>query len=215
MDQEYKKYKLLLDSVNHSVNQQFENQKDYIKCQIGCSICCQGGYYPTTRAEAKLMQEGIKNLPNALREKIQMKAEHLRKEKEAFVALGNDILTFKYTCPMLIDDKCSIYEYRPMMCRLQGLIQTSLTGSLNLPACVYKGYNYANIWDEHKECFSEEKITELGLKTNPQALGFSYEYLAAVLGYNPDKLLDNIANTENDEIKMIFEWVTAENLNKY
>lgn len=217
MDVEFEKYKVLLKSVNAELDKNFENQKDYIKCEIGCSHCCQKGYYPVSRPEAKLIREGFEKLPEKLREEITQKAQNLAKQREEFVKSGNEFIKFKYSCPFLTEDKCAIYEYRPFVCRMQGLIQKSLfdENSFNMPACVYIGLNYANIWDEEKEHFSEEKINALKLKEQPVALGFSYEYLMGALGFSPGDLLDNIENPENEDIRMIFEWALPENLNKY
>lgn len=216
MDIEFEKYKALLEAIMPILDEHFELQKDYIKCKVGCSTCCQKGYYPVTTAEAKLMIEGFKNLPEQLREEIIQKAEKLARERETFMAQGNEITAFKYACPFLVRDKCSVYEHRPIICRTQGLILQSIRNeqAFNMPACVYIGLNYSNVWDENINFFSQEKVKTLGYEVPPVALDFSYESLLEMCGVNPDTLLDNLINSENDEIRMIFEWVLSENLNK-
>ncbi len=212
MDMEFEKYKALLEAIMPVLEAHFSMQGEYVKCCIGCSHCCQKGYYPVTKAEAKLMRAGFQALPSSLREEISKKAGKIAAERDLFVKEGNDIIKFKYACPLLIEDKCSIYEYRPIICRTQGLIMQSAIdeNSFNMPACVYTGLNYANVWDEKLNCFSEEKIKGLNLKEPPVALDFSYESLLEVCGINPDTLPDNLKDPDNSEIRMIFEWVTPE-----
>lgn len=207
MDMEFEKYKVLLASLIPALDAHFENQKEYIKCKIRCSHCCQKGYYPVTRPEAKLMKEGFQKLAPALQEEITQKAGQLTRQRDEFIKEGNELIKFKYCCPFLTDDKCSIYEHRPMICRMQGLLKTSISGGFDMPACVYIGLNYANIYDEKNKYLSDEKIAELNLKERPSALGFSYEYLVGALGFNINTLSDNLADPKNDEIRMIFEWV--------
>lgn len=216
MDMEFEKYKALLEAVMPIIDEHFVMQKDYIKCRIGCSHCCQGGYYPVTKSEAKLMKEGFDILEASLREKITQKANSLEREREQFVNEGNEFLKFKYSCPLLVDDKCSIYEHRPIICRTQGLIVQSISKetAFNMPACVYIGLNYANVWDENIQFFSEAKRKALNIEVPPVALDFSYESLLEVLGVKAETLLDNLSNPDSDEIRMIFEWVTTKNINK-
>lgn len=216
MDMEFEKYKALLEAVTPIIDEHFEMQNEYIQCKLGCSNCCEKGYYPVTRGEAKYLKEGFKQLPAASQKEITQKADKLSQEREAFTNAGNDFTKFKYICPFLIENKCSIYEYRPIICRTQGLILQSIKDdkSFNMPACVYIGLNYANIWDESIQFFSQEKFNTNGLKTPPVALDFSYESLLQACGINPDNLIENIKNPENDEIRMIFEWATSENNSK-
>jgi hypothetical protein len=196
MDMEFQRYIALLEAVTPIINEHFEMQKEYIKCKIGCCNCCQKGYYPVTRAEAKLLKVGFEALDPSLKEEITKRAEKLNNERDAFVKEGNPVLKFKYVWPFLVDDKCSIYQYRGVICRTQGLLLQSINDSavVNMPACVNIGLNYANMKDEN-------------LQTPPVALDFSYESLVKMCGADPDTLEDDLKNPNSNEIRMIFEWI--------
>ncbi|HSA05776.1 MAG TPA: YkgJ family cysteine cluster protein [Candidatus Gastranaerophilales bacterium] len=208
MDMQLERYIALLTALMPTLDQFFEIQKDYIKCKIGCSHCCQRGYYPVTNVEAKLIKACFENIEDCIKAQIVEKAEKINIERALFVANGNDILNFKYTCPFLAEDKCSIYEYRPIICRTQGLIFESALNpnKFNMPACVFLGLNYANVYDEQTNTFSDKKIKDLNLQTPPLALDFCYESLVELCGIDPKTLGEKIIDPGNDEIRMIFEW---------
>lgn len=54
----------------------------------------------------------MKALPESLRARLEQQA----RETLELEARGESVV-----CPMLIDDRCSIYESRPLICRTQGL----------------------------------------------------------------------------------------------
>ena len=48
-------------------------------------------------------------------------------------------------CPFLVNKKCSVYEYRPIVCRVHGLAY--LTNNIvKVPYCANIGKNYAEVY---------------------------------------------------------------------
>jgi Fe-S-cluster containining protein len=73
-----------------------------ISCGPGCASCCRP--FSVLAIEAACVREAIASLDNASRERL---ARNLAETPDH--------------CPLLIDDLCSIYAARPVICRTQGL----------------------------------------------------------------------------------------------
>ncbi len=58
------------------------------------------------------MREAIEALPHELQERIKQQA----REVNAKESQGKPV-----ACPLLVDDRCAVYESRPLICRTQGL----------------------------------------------------------------------------------------------
>ncbi len=59
-----------------------------------------------------MLRDAIRALPDRLRERIRGQAEEVDRKE----ALGEPV-----SCPLLVDDRCAVYESRPLICRTQGL----------------------------------------------------------------------------------------------
>ena len=46
-------------------------------------------------------------------------------------------------CPFLIDKTCSVYQYRPIICRVHGLAYLCKENTVKVPYCVNENKNYA------------------------------------------------------------------------
>ncbi len=77
---------------------------EQITCSAGCSSCCTAiTIFPV---EAAAMRKALKKLPQQQVEKIRRQvAQHADGER----------------CPLLRDDRCLLYEARPIICRTHGL----------------------------------------------------------------------------------------------
>lgn len=77
---------------------------EQITCSAGCSSCCTSiTVFPV---EAASMREVLQQLPDQLAEEIlRHVAEHADGER----------------CPLLLHDRCLLYEARPIICRTHGL----------------------------------------------------------------------------------------------
>ena len=110
-------------------------------CAAGCSHCCkQGAVFAVTIAEAVLWSQAIQSLPSETRESARAAAQDLLSEQHRIFATVDgppdkpgerDERSFSArisklnaalgpTCPLLVNDLCSVYESRPMLCRAYG-----------------------------------------------------------------------------------------------
>ena len=79
----------------------------------GCrENCCTIGFQHHTMLEFELLKMGFESLSEEEREEICEKSVMSLKEKDA----GRNP-----KCPLLLNDRCRLYEFRPMICRLHGL----------------------------------------------------------------------------------------------
>lgn len=62
--------------------------------------------------EAAAVGEAVYALPEPLRSRLEQQAREVLRLEER----GEPV-----ACPMLVDDRCAIYESRPLICRTQGL----------------------------------------------------------------------------------------------
>lgn len=117
----------------------FKEQKNFICCKKQCSACCEKGDYPLSQYELEYLMEGYSNLETSLKIKVQ---ENFKKFKKG----GK--------CPFLIDKTCSVYNWRPIICRVHGLAYICPTGEAKLPYCANEGKNYSKVYSS-KELFCE------------------------------------------------------------
>lgn len=75
---------------------------EHSACRKGCSHCCHIGVC-VSRQEAKMIALATGNRLNEVRTGI-----------HSHIAIGYD-----NPCPFLVEGTCSIYEHRPIMCRIQ------------------------------------------------------------------------------------------------
>lgn len=123
-------YKKFLDELDKRLNSYFENHKDFIHCTAGCSGCCEKGDYPISQLELEYLMQGFIALDNETKRTVQENIKSMQKGGQ---------------CPFLINKKCSIYPYRPIICRVHGLAY--LVGEkVKVPYCVNDGKNYANVF---------------------------------------------------------------------
>jgi Fe-S-cluster containining protein len=83
----------------------------HLVCRAGCSGCCHH-HLSVFAVEADDIRGAIEALSDQTRARIEARARAVF-EREA---LGEPV-----ACPLLLDDRCSIYESRPLICRTQGL----------------------------------------------------------------------------------------------
>ncbi len=50
-------------------------------------------------------------------------------------------------CPFLVNKECSVYEYRPIICRVHGLSYLKDDIAI-VPYCVNSGLNYAEVFED-------------------------------------------------------------------
>lgn len=174
----FKNYINYLDFLNEKLNKFFDRQKPYIFCKKGCAKCCKNAEFPYSLIEIRYLFYGATKLPFEIQNLINSKAEKILKDKENFEKTASGEEKFLYDCPFLIDDVCSVYEYRGVVCRTFGLPESTRdTGKTKVPFCAFEGLNYSNVVDFHEKKISEEKFKALGIKEEPVGFHIGYDFL--------------------------------------
>lgn len=194
------KYLVYLTFISNNIQKHFENQKDYICCKKGCSKCCKNAQFPYSEIEFKLIFEGLKKLEPDIQKQVLNNVDNtiIKKQRHNEKAPQEK---FKYDCPFLINNECSVYEYRGLICRTFGLM-TFVIGNENtpnIPFCAYEGLNYSKVLDEAKNIISNQKCEESELKSEVMAYNVDYSTLineetAKSFGF------------EFGEVKPLIEW---------
>ena len=141
------RYKQFLEIFDEHIKELFEEQKKYIKCKRGCSFCCEHGNYPFSRLEMEYIMSGYIKLPNDIKDIIRKNLSNIKNKED-------------YICPFLINNLCSLYQYRALTCRIHGLAYLS-NKKLKMPECVNIGLNYSNVYQKQtKEVIIKNPITE-------------------------------------------------------
>ncbi len=153
----------------------FEKQSPYIYCKKGCAKCCQEGEYPFSQAEFDFLMIGFSKLPAQIQKEITSKIDKIKERKKM---QPNDE-TFLYECPFLINNECSVYEFRGIICRSFGLIAINDKGNSKIPFCAFQGLNYSNVLDVDTKIISSEKFKKLNTDKPPLAYNVGYNILTS------------------------------------
>lgn len=179
----FRKYLELLDV---RLGHMFEKQAPFIKCKKGCTYCCKEGEYPLSELEYINLMLCYNTLPNDEKDKINQNIEKLLKtDRQKF-----------YACPFLIDDACSVYSARPLLCRTFGLISFKKDGRNKMPFCIELGLNYADAYD--KETGLLTKCAKDG--TEPSAYNIDRRTLR-------NKEMEELFDIYFGEDKSMIEWL--------
>ena len=155
-------YEKFLKSVSEDIEKIFDYQKEYICCKEGCSHCCKRGDYPMSEIEYKYLMIGFEKLDDEIKEKIK---NNIKKAKS--------INTDSYICPFLIENSCSIYKYRPIVCRTFGVLTEDAKGNPAFPFCSTIGLNYSKIYDKEKKHLSAALVKQNNFHTFPKIFRLS------------------------------------------
>lgn len=137
-------YEKFLEEFDKRLESYFESQKPYIKCRQGCSKCCETGEYPFSRLEAEYLMRAFIRLPKNVKDIIRASIEQLKEDKK-----NSKSERFLYKCPFLVNNLCSLYKYRGIVCRTHGLAyHEDGTNNLKLPECARFGLNYSEVFNK-------------------------------------------------------------------
>ena len=136
-------YLTYLVFLNTKLTKFFASQKQFIFCQKGCARCCKNAEFPYSQIELKYLLYGYLKLDKETRNKIEENIKQVVDEKSKYKGDA-----FRYTCPFLIDDVCSVYDYRGIVCRTFGLLTKGVDDKVKVPFCCYEGLNYSNVMDK-------------------------------------------------------------------
>jgi Fe-S-cluster containining protein len=98
----------LVDALTATLSARYSK---HLVCRAGCSGCCHH-HLSVFAVEAAALRETIAELSPEVRERI---AEQSRKVDE------RELRGEAVACPLLVDDRCAVYQSRPLICRTQGL----------------------------------------------------------------------------------------------
>lgn len=161
-----------LNFLDEKLTKFFTRQKPYICCKKGCGRCCQNAQFPYSQIEINYLKIGIWKLDLKTKKIIANNIKKVISQKEKF-----DGDNFTYNCPFLINNECSVYEYRGIICRSFGLMNIGSNGRIKVPFCCFQGFNYSNVMDDDGNKISAEKFKKLGVEEEPVAFNTSYEFL--------------------------------------
>lgn len=195
MMEDYEKYLEIIDSY---LGKFFEQQKPYIFCKKGCSICCETGTYPFSKLEFDYLMIGYEKLPEKIKVQIQENIMNLKKEKNK-----SKEEKFLHICPFLLNKKCSVYKYRALICRNYGLMSFyNKKGEqrYHIPCCVNNGLNYSNVYDKELGILTTEKWKQTGIEIEPVSYNVNLTFLV-------DNKLTQHLNLELSSQKVIMDWL--------
>ncbi len=201
MDREvFEKYSQFVRVITQNIWEHFDNQKEYICCKEGCSRCCESGDYPCSNLEFEYLQLGFYLTNGATKDIVQENIDKLKKEKE-----NSEDKKFMYRCPFLIDNKCCVYNFRPIICRTFGLAYAKnnddgTLSELKIPFCVNMGLNYSEVYDSEKNALLTTLYKQKGFKTEPMAFNLDTKTLIKKVG-------QDMLNLDFGEIKPLIDWL--------
>ena len=174
--EDIQKYRIYLEYLEKKLGEYFQEQAPYIFCKAGCSSCCEKGEYPFTELEFAYLMLGVQTVDKETFKQIEQNIIKIKNDKANFVKTENN-KKFMHACPFLIDKKCSLYNYRGLICRSHGLAFFSKDKKILVPACVDEGLNYSNVYDFDKKMISSEKYKQTGIAQEPLAHNVGVYYL--------------------------------------
>ena len=150
-------YKTFLEELDSKLAKFFTRDKDKIRCRKGCSSCCKNADFPLSYMEMNYLMKGFLNLDKETNDNVRNNIKTLKNVCE------ND-----YTCPFLVDDLCSVYEFRPIICRVHGLAYRRSDGIVNLPDCANSGLNYSDNFNGKTVDFEpiDEDLNTIAIRKN-------------------------------------------------
>ena len=194
---ELRLYKQYLNTIQSILDGFFEDQKEYICCQKGCSHCCEKGAYPYSRLEFDYLTLGFMKLEHFEQQEILKRIADLKIEYKKC----ENKTKFMYRCPFLNSEGCcSLYEFRGLICRTFGLLKPDKNDEIIMPFCQSLGLNYSKVYNREQRMLDEKLIEELNYKNKPKAYPLSFKNLM-------DENLFEDVKLNFGEIKSLIEWL--------
>ena len=192
----YKKY---LEFLDEKLKTFFESQSPFIFCQKGCSYCCKNSQYPYSLTEMQYLLSAIEFLDTEIQQAIETNLQNILAKKKRYRGKN-----FKYDCPFLVNDKCSVYNYRGVICRTFGLMTHVENQKVKVPFCSHLGLNYSNVMNLRSRTISTRKYKKLNTDKEPLGFNISYKYLT-------DEEFEKTFCFRFGEVKPMIEWFDSQN----
>jgi Fe-S-cluster containining protein len=130
----FTKYQEFMQGVDQIFNKMKNDYPQEVRCDQGCTECC-FALFDLPLIEALYLNKKFNELEPDLRTRILIEADkadrqttkikkELHKEHQKGVPEQEIIKKasrIKLRCPLLIDNKCVLYDHRPITCRLYGI----------------------------------------------------------------------------------------------
>jgi len=130
----FQKYQNLIKGVDQLFNKMKDDYPQEVKCDQGCTECCYA-MFDLSLVEALYLNDKFNRLDQDLKNSIFINADKtdrqittIKKQLYKEHQQGTDELEIlkmasrvKSRCPLLVEDRCVLYEHRPITCRLYGI----------------------------------------------------------------------------------------------
>ncbi len=170
----FKNYLVFLRVLMGNLDKYFKDQAPYIACKAGCAKCCSNGDYPFSEMELSLLKVGFSELDDKTKDIILTNIEQIKQDKES-----SDKTPFTYKCPFLINNMCSVYEFRGIICRTFGLIYLKEGAKAQIPFCAYEGLNYSMILNKETNMLDADMMKNKGITVEPKEYNIHYSFLTS------------------------------------
>lgn len=186
----FKTYESFIQDFDTALKLIFDTQKKYIHCKKGCAKCCSCGNYPLSQIEFGYITQGFIELEDDKKQIVQNNIKELLQQKSNFTGER-----FEHKCPFLIDEECSVYKYRGIICRTFGVCYYDDKESyVRLPDCVFDGLNYSEFFDKETNILKIPDVPMVNLRID------------RVLNSELAKKY----NIESGEIRPMLEWLNLQ-----
>ena len=129
-------YEKFLKEFDKKLAGYFERDAAAIRCQKGCTFCCENADYSLSQLEMRYLMQGFVKLDKDRHDKVRQNIKNLLARPHK-----------PYPCPFLLNGECAVYSYRPLTCRVHGLGYLRADGIVKLPECARIGLNYSQNFD--------------------------------------------------------------------
>jgi Fe-S-cluster containining protein len=113
----YALYQLLLNSLAEATDPVWATYEEMVQCKKGCAGCCSDGI-SIQYMEAVYLLYGFMHAEKEVQQAILKR-------------LQDKSLAGRMRCPLLVNNQCSLYDQRPLHCRLVGLMLREPQGNLS------------------------------------------------------------------------------------
>lgn len=128
LDDTYRALERHLASVDREFSRVFKIYADRMQCRKGCSMCC-SQMFSISCLEAAYISRAVKQMPAERREALRARASEYKRQRQRMLESADrteddgvfPLRGLRLQCPALENDACSIYPWRPIICRKWGI----------------------------------------------------------------------------------------------